>query len=119
MVRGDFTGYYRFLKGFYGLADMTPIFQQNIDRTLKNETPAWLDHIIIVTRGTANEHQSMVEKTMKRLEDDGYKTSDKKTSLFQKEIEWLGHTISENEIKPTTDKIEDFKKDRNRKTKNN
>ena len=61
MVGGDFTGYYRFLKGFYGLADMPLIFQQNIDRTLKNETPAWLDDIIIVARGTANEHQSMVE----------------------------------------------------------
>ena len=110
MVGGEFTGYYRFLKGFYGLADMPPIFQQNIDKTLKHETPAWLDDIIIVTRGTANKHQSEIEKTMTRLEENGYKTSETKTSLFQKEIEWLGHIINENGIKPTNDKIEAFTK---------
>ena len=29
---GKFTGYYRFLKGFYGLADIPTIFQEHIDR---------------------------------------------------------------------------------------
>ena len=30
------TGYYRFLKGFYGLADMPVLFQSQIDRVLDN-----------------------------------------------------------------------------------
>ena len=51
---GDFTGYYRFLKGFYGLADIPTIFQEKIDQTLKNKHPAWLDDIIIVTKGRRN-----------------------------------------------------------------
>ena len=59
MVGGEFTGYYRFLKGFYGLADMPPAFQQHIDKTLKHETPAWLDDISIVTRGTTDEHHCL------------------------------------------------------------
>ena len=110
MVGGEFTGHYRFEKGFYGLADMPPAFQQNIDRTLNHETPAWLDDILIVTRGSTDEHQSAVEKVMNRLETNGYRTSERKTSLFRKEIEWLGHIINEDGIKPTSDKIEAFTK---------
>ena len=90
MVGGEFTGNYRFLKGFYGLADMPPAFQQHIDKTLKHEIPAWLDDIIIVTRGTTDEHQCTVEKTMKRLEDNGYRTSKKKTAFFSERNRTVG-----------------------------
>ena len=38
---GDFTGYYRFLKGFYRLADIPTIFQERIDTTLEHKNPAW------------------------------------------------------------------------------
>ena len=44
------NGDYRFLKGFYGPADIPTIFQEKIDRTLGHQTPVWLDDIIIVTR---------------------------------------------------------------------
>ena len=37
---GNFTGYYRFLKGFYGLADIPTFFQEKIDQTLENITPS-------------------------------------------------------------------------------
>ena len=42
---GNFIGYYRFKKGFYGLADIPTIFQEKIDRTLEYCTPAWLDDV--------------------------------------------------------------------------
>ena len=34
------SGYYRFKKGFYGLADFPTIFQEKVDRTLEYSTPA-------------------------------------------------------------------------------
>ena len=37
---GDFTGYYRFLKEFYGLADIPTFFQERIDTTLEHKHPA-------------------------------------------------------------------------------
>ena len=49
---GNFTGYYRFLKGFYGLADIPTIFQEKIDKTMENKHPVWLDDILVVTKGT-------------------------------------------------------------------
>ena len=54
---GDFTGYYRFLKGFYGLVDIPTIFQEKIDQTLENKHPAWLDDIIIVTKGPKEQYK--------------------------------------------------------------
>ena len=49
---GNFTGYYRFLKGFYGLADIPTFFHDKIDQTLENTHPAWLDDIIVVAKGS-------------------------------------------------------------------
>ena len=54
---GNFSGYYRFKKGFYGLADIPTIFQEKIDRTLEYCTPAWLNDIIVVTRGSKQDHE--------------------------------------------------------------
>ena len=69
----EFTGYYRFLKGFYGLADIPSIFQERIDKTLEFKHPAWLDNIIIVTKGTIEKHEAEVEETRRKLENAGYR----------------------------------------------
>ena len=50
------NGYYQFLKGFYGPADIPTIFQEKKDKVLGRQTPVWLDDTIIVTRGTKKEH---------------------------------------------------------------
>ena len=57
ITRGNFSGYYRFKKWFYGLADIPTVFQEEIDRTLEDCTPAWLDDIIVVTRGDRKDHE--------------------------------------------------------------
>ena len=46
------NSYYRFLKGFYGPADIPTIFQEKIDRTLGHQTPVWLDIIIVDRKNT-------------------------------------------------------------------
>ena len=66
-----YTEFYRFLKGFYGLSDLPTIFQEKMDRTLKFKTPAWIDDIIIVTRGEKSEHIKRVEETLTELQDAG------------------------------------------------
>ena len=55
---GKFSGFYRFKKRFYGLADIPTIFQEKNDRTLEYSTPAWRDEIIVVTRGDRKEHEN-------------------------------------------------------------
>ena len=61
----NFSSYYRFKKGFYGLADIPTIFQEKIDRTLEYCTPAWLDDIIIVTRGDRKDHEKKLFDVLK------------------------------------------------------
>ena len=71
-------------KGFYGPADIPTIFQEKIDRTLGYQTPVWLDYIIVVTRGSKEEHTEKLESVLKKLEDEGYRASKKKSKFYQK-----------------------------------
>ena len=98
------NGYYRFLKGFYGPTDIPTIFQEKIDRTLGHQIPAWLDDIKIVTRGTKEQHTQKLESVPTKLENEGYKASKKKSKFYQKESVRLGHTISQDGIRPNKQK---------------
>ena len=102
---GNFSGYYRFKRGFYGLADITTIFQEKIDRTLEYCTPAWLDDIIVVTRGDREDHEKKLFDVLKKLEDAGYRASERKLEFFKNKMKWLGHEIDENGIKPNKEKV--------------
>ena len=103
---GDFTGYYRFLKGFYGLPVIPTVFRERIDTTLEHKHPAWLGDIVIVTKGSIDEHETEVRETMKKLEQAGYKLNPKKCEFFKKEIEWVGHKIDQQGIRPLQDELE-------------
>ena len=102
---GKFSGYYRFKKGFYSLADIPTIFQEKIDRTLEYSTPAWLDDIIIVTRGDRTEHEKKLFDVLRELQDAGYRASERKSEFFLNKTKWLGHEIDETGIKPNTEKV--------------
>ena len=84
--RWKFTGYYRFLKGFYGLADIPTIFQEKIDQTLENKHPAWLDDIIVVTKVSKEQHKKELTDVLTRLENAGYRLSGGKSEIFKTEI---------------------------------
>ena len=91
IIGGDFTGLYRFKKGFYGLSDIPTVFQEHIDKVLEFKTPVWLDDIICVTNGTIEEHEEQLREILSKLQENGYRASEKKTELFKKELTWLGY----------------------------
>ena len=68
LTGGNFSGYYRFKKGFYGLADIPTIFPEKIDRTLEYCTPACLDDIIVVTRESKQDHEKKFFDVLDKLE---------------------------------------------------
>ena len=84
---GNFTGYYRFLNKFYGLADIPTIFQEKIDQTLENKHPAWLDDLIVVTKASKEQHKKELIDVLTRLENAGYKLSENKSEFFKTEVE--------------------------------
>ena len=106
LTGGNFSGYYRFKKGFYGLADIPTIFQEKIDRTLEYCTPAWLDDIIAITRGSKQDHEKKLFDVLNKLEKAGYRESKRKSEFFINQTKWLGHEIEENGIKPKEEKVE-------------
>ena len=115
---GNFTGYYRFLEEFYGLADIPSIFQEKIDQTLDNKHPAWLDDIIVATKGSKEQHEKELIDVLSRLENAGYRLSESKSEFFKTEIEWIGHKIDQNDIRPLPDKsmaLKELKQPRNEK----
>ena len=65
---GNFTGYYRFLEGFYGLADIPTIVKEKIVQTPENKHPAWLDDIIVVTKGSKEEHLKELIDVLTKIE---------------------------------------------------
>ena len=108
-LHGHRRGIHRILpfpKGFYGLAKIPTIFWEQIDETLELKHPAWLDDIIIVTKGSAEKHGTEVKETMKKLEEAGYRLKPKKCEFFKKEAEWIGHKIDRNGKRPLQDKLE-------------
>ena len=51
---------FRIQKWFYGLDDIPTIFQETIDRTLGYSTPGCLDDIIVVARGSKQDHEKII-----------------------------------------------------------
>ena len=90
IIGGDFTGHYRFKKGFYGLSDIPSVFQEHIDKVLEFKTPVWLDDIICVTNGTIDDHEREIREVLTKLQNAGYRASERKTELFKQEINLAG-----------------------------
>ena len=106
IIGGDFTGHYRFKKSFYGLSDIPTVFQEHIDKVLEFKTSVWLDDIICVTNGTIDEHEQEVREVLNKLQNAGYRASEKKTELFKQELTWLGYYLYQSGVKPIKDKTE-------------
>ena len=101
----NMNSFCRFEKGFYGLFHIPTIFQEKIDRTLKYQTPVWLDDIIIVTRWAKNKHREKLIRKLEKLQEVEYRASEKKSQLFLRETRWLGQETTEYRIKLNKKKI--------------
>ena len=59
----------------------------------------------MVTRGDREDHEKKLFDVLKKLEDAGYRASERKSEFFKNKLKWLGHEIDENGIKPNKEKI--------------
>ena len=93
LVGGKSTGTYRFRTGLYGLTTMPAEFQRVMDTILSNfpQAHAFIDDILVVTKGTEVDHISAVEKNLRKLIE---KICRLNLQFARKECEWLGHKIT-------------------------
>ena len=109
---GNATGTYRFINGFYGLTDMPATFQKEINYTLNNinSAHAFLDDIIIITRGSIDDHEKGIMKALSRLDKENLAISLHKCEFAQTDIVWLGYKTSPYGIIPTEKKTKSISK---------
>ena len=108
ILRGKATGTYRFLNGFYGLTDLPATFQKMMDTTLNglNSTNAFLDDIIIISKGTLEQHENEIDKALERLDNKNLAISLHKCEFSLTETTWLGYKINSEGITPTKRKTD-------------
>ena len=73
---------------------------------MEYKQPAWLDDTILVTKGDVKKHEAEITETRKKLENAGYRLNLKKCQFFKQEIEWVGHKVDQQGIRPLQDKLE-------------
>ena len=120
LVGGKSTGTYRFKNGFYALTSMPAEFQKVIDNLIKEfpQANAFIEDILIVSKGTKIEHIVLVEKIFKKLDVSNVALKMRKCEFAKTECEWLGFRIGESGITPLvrkTQAIEDLKTPKSRK----
>ena len=96
LIGGRLTGTYRFKTGFCGLTTMPAEFHRAMDCILAEypQAHAFIDDILVVTKGTAFDHIATVEKILKKLDRENKSLKLMKCKFAQWECKWLGHKIT-------------------------
>ena len=101
-------GTYRFINGFYGLPDMPATFQKTTDKTLHDIKTkfAYLNDILIITKGTLEEHEKELDKIMQRLNDENLAINLQKCEFAKEHKKWLGFVVTQNGVTMTKQKCD-------------
>ena len=108
IVCGEQTGTYRFKTGFYGLTDMPKEFQKAMDNTLQGLSGVFcfLDDFLIVSKGSINDHNILVNKVITRLDKEGFALKLSKCDFLMNQLSWLGYDIDSEGYTPKRYKID-------------
>ena len=112
LVGGRSTGTYRFKTGFYGLTTMPAEIQRVMDAILA-EFPcshAFIDDILVISKGTKIEHIALVEKILAKLDRENMALKLEKCQFAKNTCEWLGHRITKSGITPLVRKTDPIDK---------
>ena len=85
-------------------------FQKAMDRTLMNllNTFCFLDDVLICSVGSIVEHNQLVEKVLKRVDEEGFSLKLSKCEFSVKETVWLGYELDRTGYRPKHSKVQDI-----------
>jgi hypothetical protein len=102
------SGHYEWLALPMGLKNAPSLFERIIQKTLAellwNGVINYLDDFIVYTE-TFEQHIELLKKVFEKLRTANIKLKLSKCNFAKSEVEYLGHIISENTIKPSPNKI--------------
>ena len=98
-------GLYRYNRLPFGVASAPAIFQRTMEGLLGDipNVHVYLDDIL-VSGSTRREHLLTLEKVLSRLEQAGMRLKESKCRFMLPSVEYLGHHISADGIRPTEEK---------------
>ena len=99
-------GLYRYHRLPFGVSSAPSIFQRIIENILRDipHVCIYLDDIL-VTGGTEPEHLSTLNEVLGRLSGEGLRLKRGKCAFMMPTVEYLGHSISAEGLRPTQTKI--------------
>ena len=108
IVWGKSTGTYRFTTGFIGLTVMPTEFRIIMDLTLANVNSVfvYIDDVLIVTKGTEQEHLNKVREVKKILDEANLQLKAEKCVMAQESKEWLAYKLTSTGISPINTKAQ-------------
>lgn len=107
-------GHYEFLRMPFGLKNAPATFQRMMNNVLNQEINrdiclVYLDDIIIYSK-TKQEHINRLQQVFEALRNANLKVNKNKCVFMEKEIEFLGHVLNKDGLKPNQKKIEAIQK---------
>ena len=94
-----------------GLCNSPDIFQEKMNELMEGLefVRAYLDDLLIVTKGSFLDHLDKLEQVLTRLAEAGLKVNVSKSHFCQHELEYLGYLINREGVRPTMKKVEAIK----------
>ena len=105
-------GKYKYNRLPMGIKNSPDIFQQKISdlmEGLEDFIRAYLDDILIITKGTFSDHLEKVAEVLKRLQAAGLQVNLPKSKIAVQELEYLGYWLTPKGIRPMAKKVEAIK----------
>jgi hypothetical protein len=85
--------------GFAGSADIFQAEMMDLMEALEY-VRAYIDNLLVITRGTQEDHLDKLREVLRRLREAGLKVNAVKSHFCTHEIEYLGYILTREGIKP-------------------
>lgn len=104
-------GLFQYTRLPFGISTAPSLWQKAMAQVLQG-LPGVVCYIddILVTGSTRAEHMENLRKVLDRLRHHGLHVKKAKCQFFQKQLEFLGHSISNSGIRPTEERIKSIQK---------
>ncbi|XP_062542458.1 uncharacterized protein K02A2.6-like [Armigeres subalbatus] len=100
------NAYYRYKRLMFGMNCAAELFKRQIERVLQGlpGTKVFIDDVLVYA-ATKQEHNERVEAVFKRLEEHGLTVNEDKCEIGKETVNFMGHTLSSQGIRPTNEKV--------------
>jgi hypothetical protein len=105
-------GKYKYKRLPMGIKNSPDIFQEKINNLmegLEDFVRAYLDDILIITKGSYEDHLEKVSEVLRRLQLAGLQVNLPKSKIAVTELEYLGYWLTPKGIRPMANKVEAIK----------